>query len=121
MLPTNGTLTVERFFALTPALLIMVFSNGFQEEFLFRGLFLQRYTLFFGAGVANLLQAAIFAVAHLDVSYTPVVFFFVLAFVFPLGLLAGYLMRTSNGVVAPAIFHAGVDIPIYWSFLSYVP
>jgi hypothetical protein len=39
--------------------------------------------------------------------------------VFPLGLIAGYLMRSSNGVICPAIFHAGVDIPIYLGFLTY--
>jgi len=66
------------------------------------------------------LQAAVFAFAHLDVGYTPSVRLFVLAVVFPLGLLAGYLMRASNGVVAPAIVHAGLDIPIYLGFLSWV-
>src|SRR5258708_1737081 len=31
----------------------------------------------------------------------------------------GFLRRASNGVVAPSIFHAGTDIPIYLAFLSY--
>jgi membrane protease YdiL (CAAX protease family) len=120
LLPTNGAVTLDRFLALTPALLVMVLSNGFQEELLFRGLFLQRYTRFFGAGPANILQAAIFAFAHAGVTYTPTVLLFIVAVVFPGGLLAGYLMRASDGVVAPAIFHAAADIPIYLGFLSWV-
>ena len=119
-IPINGTLTLPRYLALTPALLVLVVSNGFQEEFLFRGLFLQRYTMFFGPYLANLLQALVFAYAHIGVTYTPSAFLFIFLAVFPLGLIAGYLMRSSNGVVAPAIFHAGLDIPIYLAFLTFV-
>ena len=49
--PTNGAVTLSRVLALTPALLVVAISNGFQEEFLFRGLFLQKYNAFFGARV----------------------------------------------------------------------
>jgi membrane protease YdiL (CAAX protease family) len=56
---------------LTPALLVPVISNGFQEEFLFRGLFLQRYNALFGAYMSNILQALVFAFAHPEVTYTP--------------------------------------------------
>jgi membrane protease YdiL (CAAX protease family) len=119
LLPTNGVITIDRLLTLSPALLIMVMSNGLQEEVLFRGLFLQKYNWLFGAGVANVLQALVFAAAHIGISYTPVALFFVVAVVFPLGLLAGYLMRTSNGVIVPTLVHAGLDIPIYLVFLSY--
>jgi membrane protease YdiL (CAAX protease family) len=40
--------------------------------------------------------------------------------VFPLGLITGYLMRTTRGILASMIFHAGTDIPIYLAFLSFV-
>ena len=53
-------------------------------------------------------------------TYTPNAILFILVSVFPLGLIGGYLMRRSGSVVAPAIFHAGVDIPIYLAFLTYV-
>ncbi len=119
LLPTNGTISLDRLLALTPALLLMVISNGFEEEFLFRGLFLQKYSRFFGAGLSNVLQAVVFSVAHVGVGYTPIALFFIVAVVFPLGLLAGFLMRASNGVIVPAIVHAGLDIPIYLVFLSY--
>jgi membrane protease YdiL (CAAX protease family) len=98
----------------------MVLSNGFQEEFLFRGLFLQKYDWLFGARVANVLQALIFAIAHAGVTYTPVALLFIVLIIFPTGLVAGYLMRATHGVIAPAIFHAGVDIPLYLAFLAYV-
>jgi membrane protease YdiL (CAAX protease family) len=120
VLPIASNLTIPRLLALTPALLVMALSNGFQEELLFRGLFLQRYTLFFGAGVANVLQATVFAVAHVEVTYTPMLLLFLVAAVFPLGLLAGYLMRASNGIWVPAIVHGALDMAIYLGFLASV-
>ena len=119
-IPIHGDITLSRYLQLTPALLVLVISNGFQEEFLFRGLFLQRYGIFLGAYLANIVQALVFSFAHLGVTYTPSAVVFTLVAVFPLGLIAGYLMRSSNGVVAPALFHAGLDIPIYLAFLTYV-
>lgn len=117
---TNGTVTFSHLLVMTPALALAVLSNGFQEEFLFRGLFLQRYNTFFGVHVSNVLQALIFSIAHAGVTYTPISLVFLVVFVFPLGLFDGYLMRATNGVIAPAIFHAGADIPIYVAFLSFV-
>jgi membrane protease YdiL (CAAX protease family) len=90
-----------------------------QEELLFRGLFLQRYQNLFGNPGGNLLQATVFAIAHAGVSYTPIGFVFLFVVAFPLGLVSGYLMRTTRGLLAPVIFHAGLDIPIYLGFLSY--
>ena len=120
LLPTNGAFTLERFLALTPALLVIAISNGFEEEFLFRGLFLPKYNAFFGFGVANVLQAMVFSIAHAGITYTPTALLFIVAWVFPLGLVTGYLMRKTNGILAPGIFHAGLDLAIYVAFLSYV-
>ena len=69
--------------------------------------------------MANVLQAAVFAVAHVDVTYAPMLVFLV-AVVFPIGLLAGYLMRASRGIFVPAILHGALDIPIYLGFLASV-
>ncbi len=118
--PTNGTFTLSHYLALTPALLLLVLSNGFLEELVFRGLFLQKYNVFFGPYLSNVVQAIIFALAHIGVSYTPFALLFIVLFVFPLGLITGYLMRSSNGILAGTLFHAGADIPIYVAFLSYV-
>ena len=120
LLPTNGALTVAQFIALSPALIVMSLTNGLEEELLFRGLFLQRYTWLFGAVVANLLQALVFAFAHLGVSYTPSALVFVGLVVFPLGLAAGYLMRATNSILTPLIFHGALDMAIYLTFLTYV-
>jgi membrane protease YdiL (CAAX protease family) len=67
-----------------------------------------------------LVQAVIFASWHIGVSYTASVLVFVVLLVFPLGLLAGYLTRSSGSILPSSILHAGVDIPIYLGFLSYV-
>jgi len=119
-IPINGVFTFSRFLSLAPALLVLVISNGFQEEFLFRGLFLQRYEAFFSPVFAVVLQAIVFSIAHLGISYTPSAALFTLLFVFPLGIATGYLMRATKGILTPAIFHAALDIPIYLAFLSYV-
>jgi membrane protease YdiL (CAAX protease family) len=119
LLPTNGALTIAQFLALSPALVVMSLTNGLEEELLFRGLFLQKYTWLFGAIVANILQALVFAFAHLGVSYTPSALFFVAVVVFPLGLAAGYLMRATNSILTPLIFHGALDMAIYVTFLTY--
>ena len=69
--------------------------------------------------MANVLQALVFSVAHVGITYTPTALLFIVAVVFPLGLIAGYLMRATNGILAPVIFHAGLDVAIYLAFLSY--
>jgi uncharacterized protein len=120
LFPVHDPVPIGRFLAWTPALLVLCVSNGLQEELLFRGLFLQRYQTVFGNFRANLLQATIFAIAHAGVSYTPIGFAFLFVVTFPLCLVAGYLMRSTRGLLAPVIFHAGLDIPIYLAFLSYV-
>jgi uncharacterized protein len=120
LFPVREALPLHRFLALTPALLVLSLSNGFQEELLFRGLFLQKYLAVFGKHSANLLQAVIFTIAHAGITYTPTALLFLVLVVFPLGLITGYLMRTTRGMLAPVIFHAGTDIPIYLAFLTYV-
>jgi membrane protease YdiL (CAAX protease family) len=119
MLPTNGTPTFAAFLAITPALVLVSISNSFEEEFLFRGLFLQKYERFFGARLANVVQALIFSVAHGGITYTPVAWLFIVLIVFPLGLAAGYLMRATRGVLVPGLFHGALDMAIYLAFLTY--
>jgi membrane protease YdiL (CAAX protease family) len=119
LLPQSGTLTLGRFLALTPALLIVSLANGFEEELLFRGLFLLKYQFFFGTRVASVLQAIVFASAHVGVTYSPNFLLFVALFILPLGLFGGYLMRATGSVIAPGIFHGALDMGIYLAFLSY--
>ena len=116
ILPTNAPVSLS----LAPALLLMVFANGLQEEVLFRGLFLDKYAALFGAGLANVVQAMVFTFAHLGITYSSSAALFLVLAVFPLGLLAGYLMRATNSILVPLIVHATLDVPIYLVFLSSV-
>jgi len=119
MLPANGPVTLDRLLGLTPALLVISLANGFEEEFLTRGLFLKKYNWFFNPRVSNVLQAVVFSSAHAGVTYTPSALLFIVVFVFPLGLFAGYLMRATNGFFAGSIFHGALDMAIYLPFLSF--
>ena len=67
---------------------------------------------------ANFLAAAIFASFHVQVTYTPFLALF-LGFTLGLGLLFGYVMQRSQNLFAAALVHAGSDIPIFLSYLSY--
>jgi membrane protease YdiL (CAAX protease family) len=116
--PNNGV-TFSRFLALTPALLVLVLCNGLREELWFRGLFLKKYGRFMGPFSSNLLAAIIFASFHVQVQYSRSLPIF-LAIALIQGLVLGFLMQKSKSILAPAIFHAGTDIPIFLVYLSYV-
>jgi uncharacterized protein len=119
-MPVNGTISFSRYLGLTPALLAVVATNGFLEELLFRGLLMSKLNIAFGPYLSTFVQAVIFASWHIGVSYTSSVLVFVVLVVFPLGLMCGYLTRSSSSILPSSIFHAGADIPIYLGFLSYV-
>lgn len=114
VLPGPRCMMTGRVLALTPALLVVVACNGSLEELVFRGLSLRKYNAVFSPYLANVLQAAIFALAHVGVSYTPFALLFIALIVFPLGVLCGFLMRSSHGIVASSLFHAGADTPSIW-------
>lgn len=116
--PNNGV-TLSRFLALTPALIVLVLCNGLREELWFRGLFLKKYGKFLGPFSSNLLAAIIFTSFHVQVQYSRSLPIF-LAIALIQGLILGYLMQKSESILAPAIFHAGTDIPIFLVYLSYV-
>jgi uncharacterized protein len=96
---------------LVPWLLLFVLSNAFMEELLFRGLFLGRYEALTGKWLALLATALVFALAHMQVTYTAQVAGFV-AFVFVLGLLWGLLMQKSKSIWGSVLFHAGADVAV---------
>jgi membrane protease YdiL (CAAX protease family) len=119
-MPVNGTIGFSRYLSLTPALLAAVGANGFLEELMFRGLLMSKLDLAFGPWLSTIIQAVIFASWHVGVSYAASVLVFVVLVVFPLGLIGGYLTRSSGSILPSSIFHAGADMPIYLGFLSYV-
>jgi membrane protease YdiL (CAAX protease family) len=115
--PNHGV-SLPQFFALTPALVILVLCNGLREELWFRGLFLKKYGAFLGPFGSNLLSAFIFASFHVAVSYSRSLPLF-LAIALIQGLILGYLMQKSGSLLASIIFHAGIDIPIFLVYLSF--
>jgi membrane protease YdiL (CAAX protease family) len=115
--PNNGV-TLSRFLALTPALIVLVLCNGLREELWFRGLFLKKYGRFLGPLSSNMLAAIIFASFHVQVQYSRSLPIF-LAVALIQGLVLGYLMQKSESILAPVVFHAGTDIPIFLVYLSY--
>lgn len=116
----QGSLDFSRYLSLTPALLVVIGTNAFLEELFFRGLLMSKLNIAFGPYVATLVQAVIFTSWHAGITYTPFLLAFLLLFIFPVGLLAGYLTRSSGSILPAWLFHMGADIPLYVGFLSYV-
>lgn len=86
--------------------LILVFGfavRAFQEETLFRGFLQTAFENRFGPWQANLLQAFVFAIAH--IGYFPLSEWplYILAFVF--GLVFGWLRMRRGRLLSPAIAH----------------
>ncbi len=110
-------LTLARLIGWAPWLLAFVLSNGLREELWFRGVFLKKFQAVLGNKQANFLQATIFTLFHVNVSYTPFLPLF-LGINLILGLVLGALMRRTNSLLGPAIFHAGADVPIILALFS---
>jgi membrane protease YdiL (CAAX protease family) len=108
---------INRLLSLSPWIAIFVFSNGFMEELLYRGIFLSRYEPFLGKGLSNLLTAIVFTLIHAQVTYVADVLQFLLI-VFPLALIWGYLMQKTDSLWGSAILHAGADCIIIFGIFS---
>jgi membrane protease YdiL (CAAX protease family) len=100
---------VTKLLPFIPWILIFCFSNALNEELLFRGLFLKKLQPLLGKGLSNLLCALIFTFAHVQVTYTPDLIFFLVS-VFILALLWGYLIQRTDSLLASVLFHAGADM-----------
>ncbi len=114
---TGQNMSLAKFISFAPSLLIISLADGFMEELLFRGLFLKRFEPFLGAGLANVLTAVIYSLVHLQVTFTQNLLLFLIA-TFLLGLLWGYMMQKTGSILAPALFHAGVDTMIMLDFFA---
>lgn len=101
----------DRVRELLPAFLLIALADGFMEELLFRGLFLRRLGSIVGHHWANLVMAMVFAFIHVGVQFTASLPTF-LVIVFLLGLLCGWIMQRTGSLLAPALFHAGIDMLI---------
>jgi membrane protease YdiL (CAAX protease family) len=110
-------LQVPKVLGWTPWILIFVLGNAFNEELLFRGLFLRKFEPFAGRLFSNLAIAVPFALHHSGVSYTPDVLIF-LAILIPLALAWGWITQKSGSLWGSVLFHAGTDIPIVLGLFS---
>ncbi len=113
---------LDRVLSASPWILVFVFSNGFNEELLFRGLFLKKFQPFLGKSGSNLLTAIVFTIAHMKVEYVAsgeILWF--LGAVFVLALVWGYMMQKTDSLIGPALFHAGADLLLFSSLFTLSP
>ena len=117
--PAVRALGTARLMSLAPWILIFVVSNAFMEELLFRGLFLGRYEPLMGKRMAILSTALAFTLAHMQVSYAPNLWGFLLI-TLGLSIAWGWLMQKTESLWGSALFHAGADLliilPVFSSF-----
>jgi membrane protease YdiL (CAAX protease family) len=92
-------------------ILLFIFSNGFMEELLFRGIFLKQLGNFLKPVWVIILTSTVFATPHLQITYNPDVLFF-RGVVFILGVIWGFLMYYTKSIIASVLFHAGADLMV---------
>ena len=114
----GGTnVTWARILPWTPWILIFVLANAFNEELLFRGLFLGELEPHIGRFGANLAMTIPFVLMHTGVEYTADILVFT-AVLLPLSLAWGYVMQKTQSVWGSFLFHAAMDIPIMVGIFS---
>ena len=114
----SQTGVLDKLLPLWPWILMFVLSNGFMEELLYRGLFLQKYEPFLGKGMSNILTAIVFALMHTQVTYAAQMFQF-LVIVLILSLIWGFLIQKSDSLWGAVLFHAAGDcLIIFGAFAS---
>lgn len=111
--------TMDRLLSLTPWITAFVLLNGIREELLFRGLFLKKYESFFSPDMSNVLQALIFASAHLLASID-VFAIMLLVLTFFLGLVFGAVMQKTDSIIGAVICHAAADVPYILAVFSFL-
>lgn len=110
-------LTLERMLPWLPWVLLFVLSNGVREELLFRGLLLPRFGPLIGGVPAILVTSLIFSLAHVSVTYTPDILFF-LGITFVLGAIFGTVAYKTDSLWGAVLIHAGADIPVVVGIFS---
>ena len=117
--PAVRALGTARLISLAPWILLFVVPNAFMEELLFRGLFLGRYEPLIGKWLAILSTALAFTLAHMQVTYAPNLWGFLLV-TLGFSIAWGWLMQKTGSLWGSVLFHAGADLliilPIFSSF-----
>ena len=93
----------EQYGPLSAFWLLVVFAPVV-EEFVFRGVLLKAFAAHLRFGWANVVQAALFSLMHMDLRAAPGLFL--------LALTAGWLGRRSGGLLAPMVLHAVFNIVV---------
>jgi membrane protease YdiL (CAAX protease family) len=103
----------ETFLAAVPWILVFVALNATMEELWFRAIFLRPYSTAMGSGLAILVTALIFGIAHVNAEYMSPgeVWAFGIG-VFIIGLVAAWAMRWANSLWGSVLFHMGIDLLI---------
>lgn len=111
---------LDKLLPLWPWILLFVLSNGFMEELLYRGLFLQKYETFLGKGLSNVLTAIVFAIMHTQVTYASQMIQF-LVIVLVLSLIWGTLIQKSDSLWGGGPVSCRRRLPDHiWSICQYI-
>jgi hypothetical protein len=113
-------LTLARILPWTPYILIFILGNAFNEELLFRGLFLEKVSGITGRFLSNLAISIFFVLHHTGITYTNDALMF-LAYLLPLSLAWGYITQDTDSLLGSVLFHAGTDIPVVLVIFSRLP
>lgn len=114
---SGKNVTWERILPWTPWILMFVLGNGLREELWFRGLLLPRLKPLIGATPTIVSTSLVFGLAHMSVTYTPVLVFF-LFITFTLGLIFATIAHKTDSLWGAVLVHAGADIPVVVGILS---
>lgn len=102
---------LDKLLALAPVVALFTLSNAAMEELVFRAALLERYEALIGKWGALAATTIVFALAHVQVTYTSQLLVF-LGMVLILGFLWGLLMQKSKGIWGSILFHAGADVAV---------
>lgn len=112
-----GDLSLHRVGPWIPWIALFVLANSFNEELLFRGLFLRKLEPLLGAFPANLCMAIPFVALHYGVDYSQNLAL-LMSLLLPLGLALGYVMQKTNSIIASWLIHASFDIAVVLALFS---
>lgn len=93
---------VREHYGVITALWMIALVAPVVEELIFRGVLLRAFSSHVSFWWANALQAALFAVLHLNLPGTPMLF--------AIGFVCGVLARRSGGLLAPIALHATFNL-----------
>jgi uncharacterized protein len=96
-------------FGIFVAIWMLAIAAPVIEELVFRGVLLKAFSSHVGFGWANVVQAALFSAAHMDLKASWMLFL--------VGATLGWLTRRSGGLLAPMAMHAVFNLIAGVSFL----